>query len=76
MGSRVDVKVFAGVSAAFGIISRRGVSTTRHLDTNDRWIQDVGGQFEMYVERGSFVSVEFLWRSIFNSVGRSCSGDG
>ena len=56
MGSRVDVKVFAGVSAAYGIISRRGVSTTRRLDTNDRWIHEMAAHMQILYNKALVIA--------------------
>ena len=41
LGSNVDVRAIADVSAALGIIARRHVGNVRHLNTSHLWIQEV-----------------------------------
>ena len=38
-GHKRGVKLYAGASAALGIVHRKGLGKVRHIDTNTLWVQ-------------------------------------
>ena len=44
LGIKVNVAIYADVSAAFGIVQRRGIGRVRHVKTQSLWLQQAHAQ--------------------------------
>ena len=51
LGWYMKGEVWGDASAAFGIINRRGLGKTRHIDTGHLWIQEVAAKGRLKYEK-------------------------